>query len=478
MDSLTYVGRDGDCQPADNSRLTSLGGGYNGFTPVWEIKHEWEDVYDPPYWYYVYYPGYPPALFYNAVYGLGHWSRDAHARVMILPSGQAPAGTTALYLVEAQVTNEDSGLQVPGNQMRFQNQLSGTVTVDMTHDDGLVWSQGLVSAPAGATNVEITPAANTQNISFNNMRLGGLRIVDANTGSNLTTRVSPVIVGQQMNLKCQLMVSNEVVTNYPLANFQWTVPGLTFTDYVATAESAVLYTNLSLNNSNVVFYWADGGIKQVQCSATVNGTKVTDQATFNVLKPTAQIITSGGTVALNYYQGGIRLHCGDVFGTVGMWFNVTNFSVPPPFSGNTNINWFQMVTSQLRREQASSGQWYRKQGTNLCDGGIKPGTSFPYPFDETFQYPIATDSPKSDALVNYIGVDYFDTFDMWLMYKPNGGKWVPLQKVSWHWDGAGNWNGTNWTLTSHTDPGSPTGVNIANHPTWRRNVDDLQWQPE
>jgi hypothetical protein len=81
-------------------------------------------------------------------------------------------------------------------------------------------------------------------------------------------------------------------------------------------------------------------------------------------------------------------------------------------------------------------------------------------------------------LGNYIGVDYSDSFDMYLMYQPNGGKWVPLQKVSWHWDGAGSWNGTNWVMTSHHDPGSPLGSDKTTHPTWTGNYTDLQWQPE
>ena len=207
---------------------------------------------------------------------------------------------------------------------------------------------------------------------------------------------------------------------------------------------------------------------------------MTGQAWFRVVKPTAQIITSGGTVALDFYQSATRLHCGDTdpTGTVGILFGVTNFSVPPEFAGNTNINWFQVATSQLRREQARSGTWYRKQGTNLCDGGVAFGTTFPYGFDLGFVYPITTDSPMSTNLANFIGVNFSDTYDMYLMYQPNGGKWVPLQKVTWHWDGAGSWNGTNWVLISHTDPGSPLGSDTTSHPKWTGNTGDLQWQPE
>jgi hypothetical protein len=293
-----------------------------------------------------------------------------------------------------------------------------------------------------------------------------------------------VIVGQQMNFLCLPAYTNgTLIANLPIANFQWTVPGITFSDWVNNAESAVLYTNFSLNNSNVIYYWSDDATDRiVQCSATVNGKIVTGQATFNVLKPTAQIITTGGTVGLDLYKFATRLHCGssELDGTVGMLFDVTNLSFPFPsqFSGNTNITWFQVATFQNRQLKQSSGQWYQRLGTNLCDGGISFGSSYPYGLDIGFRYPITTDSPSSTNLFDYVAVNYSDSFDMYLMYQPNGGKWVPLQKVSWHWDGAGSLSGTNWILTSHTNPGNPVGVNVTAHPIWNGNVGNLQWQAE
>jgi hypothetical protein len=296
--------------------------------------------------------------------------------------------------------------------------------------------------------------------------------------SDVTDTKVTAIVGQAIGLTCGLDGDSPPA----ITNFAWTVPGITFSDYVADAESAVLYTAFPKTNSGVNYYWVDKGSKLVACTVQVAGQTLTAQTTFIVLRPTGQIITEGGTVAIdNTNEDGIRLHCGSRYTPVGMLFDVNNlsFPFPPQFAGNTNIAWFQVKSSQLRREQTNSGQWYRKQGSNLCDGGVSFGTTFPYGFDISFIYPITTDTPESDALYpNYTGVSYSDSFDMYLMYQPSGGKWVPLQKVSWHWDGAGNWNGTNWMLTSHTNPGSPTGSDTTTHPTWNGNVGDLQWQPE
>jgi hypothetical protein len=413
--------------------------------------------------------------------------RSIQSQAMIVPQGQATQGTTQLYLVQvtaAELTDPSYfyySNMVPPETLQLNGQ--AVYSMGITNDDGSMPGLALVSAPAGA-NVPLS-VTRTQIFQYQDFTNGlqvtnvSLQIFDANTGTNLSAQTNTVIVGQQMNFTCQLSITNQFVTNFTLGNFQWTVPGNTFSDYVATAESSILYTNFPANNSNVVFYWADGASnRMVQCSATVNGKTVIGQATFNVVKPTAQIITTGGTVALDSYQSAIRLHCGDILGNVGMLFNVTNFSVPSQFAGNTNINWFQVATSQNRQEHTNSGTWYQKQGTNLCDGGVSFGTTFPYGFDESFLYPITTDTPQSDNLANYIGVNYSDSFDMYLMYQPNGGKWVPLQKVSWHWDGAGSWNGTNWVLTSYSNPGNPIGANTSTHPTWNGNTGDLQWQPE
>jgi hypothetical protein len=186
-------------------------------------------------------------------------------------------------------------------------------------------------------------------------------------------------------------------------------------------------------------------------------------------------------VALNVYNYATRLHCGDVDDVVGMYFTVTNlsFPFPPQFANDTNINWFQVVNSQNRQLQFSSGQWYQTYGTNVCDGGVSPFTTYPYGFD---LYPATSDSPQSTNLVDCIGVNYSDNFEMYLMYRPNGGEWVPLQKINWQWSGADhtvtNGNNVTWVLTSTNNPGNPSAGNTTTHPSWNGNVGDLSWVPE
>jgi hypothetical protein len=106
-----------------------------------------------------------------------------------------------------------------------------------------------------------------------------------------------------MNLQCQLTLPVFFdPTNLPLTNIQWTVPGYAISNYVVAANgsSAMVLTNFPLNNTNVVFYWVDGASNRVlQVSAMVQGKTLKAQATFNVLRPTASVITLTGTVALD-----------------------------------------------------------------------------------------------------------------------------------------------------------------------------------
>lgn len=304
-------------------------------------------------------------------------------------------------------------------------------------------------------------------------------IVNANSGQDLTAQTNTVIVGQQMSWYCQLSVTNQYMTNFPLANFQWTVPGYAISNYVvaADASSAMAVTNFPLNNSNVVFYWVDGATNRVvQCSAMVQGKTITAQATFNVLRPTAEITATGGTVGLdNFYSfpyNTVRLHCGvPSVGYVGMLF-VPSVTMPTNYSGHTNLEWIQEVT-YLGRVCLTNGICAHKNVSPLS-----LDTSCPYGFNAN--PPNTDDSPTSQNLAGFDQVSYSEDFTMWLMFMPDGGQWVPLRKVNWHWDGAGSL-GTNWVLTSSHDPGNPSDTNSFDHPQWDWNAADtnhFQWITE
>jgi hypothetical protein len=97
------------------------------------------------------------------------YAEKAQTRLVIQPAGQQQIGSTALYLVMAQVINEDTRQQLAASAVSFMNQLAGTTAEDVTTSDGSVWTTAVVSGAAGA-QTEVTPQA-SGNISFNNTQI-------------------------------------------------------------------------------------------------------------------------------------------------------------------------------------------------------------------------------------------------------------------------------------------------------------------
>jgi hypothetical protein len=156
----------GDCTPVSSSGTTSLAGGYNGYSPAWE----WNDVNES---YDVFHFG--QGVGDRGTTDVGGQETDTKTQVMIMPSGQQAIGQTALYLVMAQVMDEDSGEQLAASAIQFLHQVAGTTTQDVTNDDGSVWSQALVSGSAGVP-LEITPTT-PGNINFSRMKISPSKII-------------------------------------------------------------------------------------------------------------------------------------------------------------------------------------------------------------------------------------------------------------------------------------------------------------
>jgi hypothetical protein len=283
-----------------------------------------------------------------------------------------------------------------------------------------------------------------------------------------------VIVGQQMNFLCLPAYTNgTLIANLPIANFQWTVPGITFSNYVADDLTGILYTDFLTTQSNVAFYWVNSGIQQVQCEATVNGKTIIGYATFNVQRPLASITATGGTVALDQfysfpYTSSFRLHCG-ILAT--NYYGMTYFCtvrMPSSYTGNTNLEWIQEVT-YTNLVHSTNGFWYKKTITPFC-------LDTDYPYNDIANAESENDSPASQILDGFDAVNYSENFTMWLMFKPDGAnsQWIPLRKVSWAWGGAGNLvtNGfaINWVQTSTNNPGNPTDAVSFDHPQWYWNA--------
>ncbi len=427
--------------------------------------------------------------YFNILMGAyGTYEYQMRSELMIEPSGQQAAGGTSLYLVSASALafSNPSGINAPSAgdvPVAPENlKLNGQVSVNsgITNADGSVSGLGLVSGPSGAP-LPLVVSAPASLYSFNGKLETNvnLQIIDAATGTNLTAQTNTVIVGQQMNLTCQLNVTNALLNNSLLANFQWTVPGITFSDYVATASSAVLYTNFPTGNSNVIFYWADGASNRVvQCSAMVNGTIVTGQATFNVSRPEATwTLTRKDHVAVDAdvcgadFPGYYYLHTGKKCTTndVGMWydFQLTDLK---GYAGAYEFQLVQIATIDWKQnlDLTNHPYWSKYTEGRGLDGSY-PLKSWSGTFGDY------NDTPW-DALLDYTAFEWRqDTFESYVLFKPDGGKPVPIKLATWNWSGRAKKIGNNSPptfvgVTPFTDPQSTIGMNCVIHPQWTNNI--------
>jgi hypothetical protein len=66
---------------------------------------------------------------------------------------------------------------------------------------------------------------------------------------------------------------------------------------------------------------------------------------------------------------------------------------------------------------------------------------------------------------------------MWMMFKPDGGQWVPLRAVNWSWSGSATNNAGTWTLESgSTHSVNPSSFDTTTYPQWNSNVTNFLYQ--
>lgn len=428
------------------------------------------------------------------------YSYQAHTEMMIVPPDQQAPGGTASYLVLSSAmtyTNIDDAtsgnpgeVPVPPTEIYVNGQQ--LLNTGITNADGSVSGMTLVSGPSGAP-VRLTTTADLASTAYQLQPLT-LRIIATNNNMDVTDQTNTVIVGEQINLLCRLSLTNQyVVTNYPPSDFQWTVPGYAISNYVVAPDSssAMVVNSFPLNSSNVAFYWAGGASNlKVQCSATVHGTPLTAEATFNIVRPTASITTRTRSVELGYNIG--LTHYAICFGAHGdspgiLFSNAITMPQGDYNSGNTNyaLEWVQVIAPNYLATQTftnyletqtftnSDPHTYSQSATNVV-----LDTFYPYPFSPAFPYPDADDSPFITIdFPTEIAASVSQSSEMWLMFQPANGNWVPLQTVNWSWSGAATNSGTGWVLTSTNWSANPTGVDAGTtYPVWTNNVTNIPFQ--
>ena len=294
--------------------------------------------------------------------------------------------------------------------------------------------------------------------------------------SNVTGSTVTVFVGQLINLTCFLP---DLPGHPTMSNFNWTVPGNTFSNYVTTVKLGKLYPDFAKNHSDVNFHWAADGTYIVSCTAVVKGQEVHSQnTTFIVKRPVATMsVTTPGQIRVDNNMprlNGNYLHFGG-------YLNGTNF-VPG-------------IRFQINNEDATGSFFFAQLGTlnrlhfpfratypietNHYGPGLDAGVpaTWPYPFDPDLTN-VVSDSPYEPCYPTDSKVTIDDSFNMYVMYLNSspGALPVSLQVVNWNWSAQATQTNSlqnQWRLDSGV-PGVSQPVNTVTFPQWTNNVDPSQ----
>ena len=226
------------------------------------------------------------AMSYRSPTDPNNWWKEAGKAILIyLSGGRIANGDQSLYVATASVTEK---MMVNGGVV-FTNVPPERVTVaglgQHLDTNGTVMKV-MPTQQTLSYDLQAGVPRSTDNIPLTSRYRPRIHLTG---GADVTDKTRSAVVGQKISLTCELDdLNGNRVASPCLTNFAWTVPGNTFSDYVATASSAVLYKDFSLADDHVGFYWIDQGIKQVVCTAQVmgeTGSRPPVHTTFAVVRP-------------------------------------------------------------------------------------------------------------------------------------------------------------------------------------------------
>jgi hypothetical protein len=143
-------------------------------------------------------------------------------------------------------------------------------------------------------------------------------------------------------------------------------------------------------------------------------------------------------------------------------------SIPADFSG-TRL-WVQVGTSRVRQLQDANLAWH--VDTQL---GPPPYGDTPIPYVVIGTTPV--DSPGLPLPGGYVRGKAANTFEMWMMFQPPNGQWVPLRAVNWSWSGVATNGPTGWGVESGTNSVDPPDSETEDYPIWKSEIRNREWIP-
>ena len=321
-----------------------------------------------------------------------------------------------------------------------------------------------------------------------------------------------VMVGQQVTLNASV-AGISGITPAPTVTYQWTVGGEKVKSYTqsqydpfqidpygTTGGPKGEKTDLpatDLTKADPSFYFTNGDFTgttvAVSCTATVSGKTLTDTGSIKVFRPQVDSFTGTWTTAnppIDVRYG--RFIIGDANIPGITWdAKVTMPTKPPSVLGS--IFYTQRIKYTRKWRAYNTTTWMGGTSSDvyvLDDGeGIQYGGSVSVSSGDVGKLLSRPDSPNSTLTNTDEAFSTNDSFELYLMYQPNGGIPVTLSKLTWNWSGyasllggtwtnnAGVWTNSRgiWTKTAGVfAPASPLGSNYAVQPLWQDSLKAIQ----
>ncbi len=334
-----------------------------------------------------------------------------------------------------------------------------------------------------------------------------------------------VLTGQQITATV-----NGIPTGYTVTKYTWSSPsGTCFKTYDYTLPSNQLValgsTDLSgpaagsTTVAGLSFY--DRVKEDLTVTCTVTMTAPDGKTTLNltatspqvhVLKPTAtwgvdpKTVPANGTANSNQIGFHDDSTTSQSYGVNTTWYP-TKLSVPSPFSGGQGC-FAQLVTPSATITRTATGKGVSTYSLKILNAQgiwIAPGTgldgSFPYAIgfttdangnltgiasDSSWQASgtgASGDNPKGQETTSdvdnggimWTSSSISDSFTTWLMYKPDGGVWIPVKSATWKASGNASGGPSNWSATGNYTAPSPTDAK--DPPQWNVVISGQQYRP-
>jgi len=261
-------------------------------------------------------------------------------------------------------------------------------------------------------------------------------------------RVPDVLMGHRISPWVEIEAPKAWKQN---ATFRWKPPsGKIFDKFQVQAKylkgEVVPVKATTWNKSNPDFVWADAAIDRVvSVTVTIKGMPITRSTKVNVLRPESSgTAKAKGQPAME--QNALRGKMGLLDppdGNGGMVFTAS-VDQPAKFTpGAWNLVQLTYSNRIFRPRRRSNRDpvalrwaldntypymdWIDKYWLNR--GELDPAWAANGDERVDVDYPDITPMPKLDT-----GAEIHDQFMTWIMYKPDGGEWVPLRNVMWKLD--------------------------------------------